>query len=344
MYVHPFNTRRKGRLWETTFQKQSYGVCFKGSVMGRPLKLNAEENNMEQTTQKQKIIYLEKKDYLELEKKNFLAVLNEFFDSIDEKKVNGNGRPRIYIKDMIKSLLIMAYHGMSYRRCRSDLEISMKMGIINAIPRRSTLCKYMNEESVKEELSNLIQQSATHFITSESSLIIDSTWYPLKSCLTGHTKKPNSKLKDKTKEVCSMAKTRKLHIALLKNSRMIAYATTSKGTRNDSPTFKEILNKVIENGFDIHVLLADAGYMSKANYAFAQEKGVDNIFIDFRKNVTGKRAKSKAWRDAVYLWKKDNEYWHEVYRYRVIVEGFFSLLKKKFMNWLRTRNVIARDN
>lgn len=37
----------------------------------------------------------------------------------------------------------------------------------------------------------------------------------------------------------------------------------------------------------------------------------------------GKRAKSKARRDAVYL---------------------FSTIKRKFMNWLRTRNTIARDN
>ncbi|MBS3091499.1 transposase [Candidatus Pacearchaeota archaeon] len=293
--------------------------------------------------QRQKIVYIEKKDYLELEKKNFLIVLTDFFERTDEKKVSGNGRPPIYFKDMLKSLLIMAYHGMSYRRCRSDLELAKEMGILYAAPKRSTLCKYMNEKSIKEQLVDLIQQSAIYFISSESSMIVDSTWYPLKSCHTGYLKKPNFK-KNKSKEIPPLLKTRKLHVALLKNSRIIAYATTSKGTKNDSPLFKEILTKVINNGFDIKVLLADAGYMSKSNYSFAQEKGVDNIFIDFRKNVTGKRAKSKAWKDAFYLWKKDNEYWHESYRYRVIIEGFFSLLKKKFMNWLRTRKAISRDN
>jgi len=300
--------------------------------------------NMEQIPmQRQKIVYIEKKDYLELEKKNFLIALTDFFERTDEKNVSGNGRPPIYFKDMLKSLLIMAYHGMSYRRCRSDLELSKEMGILCAVPKRSTLCKYMNENSIKEQLISLIQQSAVYFISSESSMIIDSTWYPLKSCLTGYSNKPNFK-RNMPREFNPMSKTRKLHIALLKNSRIIAYANTSNGNRHDSPLFKEILSKVVENGFDIKVLLADAGYMSKSNYSFAQEKGVDNVFIDFRKNVTGKRAKSKAWRDAVYLWKNDKEYWHEVYRYRVIIEGFFSLLKKKFMNWLRTRNVIARDN
>ncbi|MBI2632623.1 hypothetical protein HYW75_06465, partial [Candidatus Pacearchaeota archaeon] len=57
--------------------------------------------------QRQKIVFLEKRDYLELEKKNFLSVLTDFFESIDEKRIVMNGRPPIYIKDMIKSLLIM---------------------------------------------------------------------------------------------------------------------------------------------------------------------------------------------------------------------------------------------
>ncbi len=296
---------------------------------------------MKQIIQKQKVIFLEKKDYLESEKNDFLAVLNEFFDSLEEKRTNLIGRPQIYFKDMLKSLLIMAYHGFSYRRCRSDLEIARQFGIINAIPKRSTLCKYMNQEETKKQVIELIQQSALLFIPSESHLILDSTWFGLKMYSGGHNRKPFS---SHDKENAPLTKTRKLHIGILKNSRIIAYATTSKGTMHDSVLFKEIVSKVLDNGFSIHVLLADSGYLSKSNYTFAQEKGIENIFIDFRKNITGKRAKSQAWRDAFYLWKKDKEYWHEIYRYRVIIEGFFSLLKRKFMNWLRNRKAISRDN
>ncbi|MEK6884581.1 MAG: transposase [Nanoarchaeota archaeon] len=299
---------------------------------------------METITQipRQKMIVLEKKDYLEHEKQNFLHTLNEFFDNLDERKICTNGRPPIYFKDMLKSMLIMTYHGMSYRRCQGDLEIARELGIINAIPNRSTLCKYMNEEAIRKELMVLIQQSASSFINAEATLIIDSTWYALKMYSGGHNRKPTNK--NKNKDIPPLAKTRKLHLGILRNSRIIAYATTSKGTRNDNLFFKEILFKVIENGFYVRVLLADAGYMSKANYALAQEKGVENIFIDFRSNVTGKRAKSKAWGDAFYIWKHDNNYWHEIYRFRVLVEGVFSTIKRKFMNWLRTRKVIARDN
>ena len=51
-----------------------------------------------------------------------------------------------------------------------------------------------------------------------------------------------------------------------------------------------------------------------------------------------------AWRDAFHLYKNEPEIWHEDYRYRVIVEGVFAVIKRKFLNWLRTRNDTARDN
>lgn len=321
------------------------GYVLRGDLWGRSSKLNTGENNMEQIIpiQRQKIVYLEKKDYLESEKKNFLLAITQFFDNLEEKKVCTNGRPCIYVKDMLKSLLIMSYNGMSYRRARGDLEIAKTLGVINAIPKRSTLCKYMGNEEIKERLEKLIQQSALYFLEGIHTLIVDSTWFPLKANSSGHNKKPYDRKKG-DKFIPPLEKTRKIHIGIIKDSRIIAFAKTSKGTAHDSPFCKEIISTIIDNGFMINTLLGDAGYLSKDNYAFAQKKGVENIFIDFRSNVTGKRAKSQAWRDAFFLYKKDNEYWHEIYRFRVLIESVFSSIKRKFMNWLRMKNEIARDN
>lgn len=289
-----------------------------------------------------RVIVLEKKDYLVSEKKNFLLTLSEFFDNLEERQISTNGRPPLYFKDIVKSLLIMSYHGMSYRRSQSDLEIAKDQGIINAIPKRSTLCKYMNNNEVHEQLCELIQQSASPFLNGIHTLIIDSTWFGTKMYVGGHNRKPYKN--NKNKDIPNLAKCKKLHIGILRDSRIVAYAKTTKGTINDCTCFKEIVSKVINNGFIINSLLADAGYLSKENYAFAQDNGIENIFIDFKKNVTGKRAKSQAWRDAFDLWKNDKDYWHEIYRYRVIIESVNSVIKRKFLNFLRTKKEISRYN
>lgn len=289
-------------------------------------------------------ILVARKNHLEEEKNNFLMVLKELFDNLDEEIMSFNGRPPACFKDIMKSLLIMSFNGMSYRRSQSDLLLAKTLGIINAVPKKSTLCKYMNKEELREEISSLIQKSAMPFMGVNHTLILDSTWFGTKMYVGGHDKKPTGFNSRKNNDIPSLKKCRKLHAGILKESRIIAYAEVTNGTTNDSPLFQKIVSNVINNGFLINTLLADAGYLSKSNYAFAQDNGVENIFIDFRKNITGKRAKSKAWRASFNLYKNDNEYWHEIYRFRVLIESVWSSMKRKFTNWLRTKTPVARDN
>ncbi len=107
--------------------------------------------------------------------------------------------------------------------------------------------------------------------------------------------------------------------------------------------FEEFVRTILKNGFQIKTLLADAGYSSKDSYALCRELEIMNVFIDFRKNATTKRAKSDLWREKVRLWKEQKEVWHETYRFRVIVEGVFSAMKKKSLNYLRSRKETAMD-
>jgi transposase len=159
----------------------------------------------------------------------------------------------------------------------------------------------------------------------------------------GCDKKPYGQGDDKA-GIPPLVKTKKLHIGCLANSKVIAYAKTSIGTAHDSPFFEQIVSTVCNNGFSINTCLADAGYCSKANYSLCQDLGIKNVFIDFRSNVTGKRPKSQAWRDSFRIYKGEEDIWHENYRFRVLVESTFSVIKRKFLNWLRNKNETAREN
>jgi len=275
-------------------------------------------------------------EHLGEEKSKFMSVMCLLIDRLNFEMFQDNGRPRVNLKDVYKSLLMMAYNGMSYRRTQSDIRKMKEDGFISYAPARSTLNDYANMDETLDILSQLIQMSAFFFREEENTLILDSTWLGLKMYVGGHKKVHD-------KENCNFEQTRKLHIGCLKNSRVIAFAKATDGFVHDSPIFEKIVKSVVKGGFKITTLLADAGYSSKDNYALCKELGIFGAYINFKSNSTSKRAKSDLWRERFIEFKEHPEMWHEIYRFRAIVEGVFSSIKRKQRNYVRARKGISQD-
>ena len=76
-----------------------------------------------------------------------LMVFRILKDAIDQFELDtpykGNGRPSVLEDDIIKALCIKAYSNYSSWRSESELMIAKSMGIIQDVPKRSTLNKYM---------------------------------------------------------------------------------------------------------------------------------------------------------------------------------------------------------
>lgn len=283
------------------------------------------------------VIALQKNKYsLEQEKEKFIQNLCDFIEPLNFEQLQIMGRPKANFKDIIKAFCVMSYHGMSYRRAESDLKKMHSENLIRSIPPRSTLNDYANNENTKFIIERLIQASALFFTENENCMILDSTWFGQRMYTGGYRK-----VYDKSSG--TLNKVRKIHIACLKNSKIIAYAKSSIGTKTDFTHFEECVRGVIKNGFQVKTILADAGYSSKKNYALCKEIGVMNVFIDFKKNATLRRGKSDLWREKLRMYKEQNELWNQTYRFRVIIEGVFSAIKRKNLNWLRSRREIAMD-
>ena len=62
-----------------------------------------------------------------------------------------------------------------------------------------------------------------------------------------------------------------------------------------------------------------------------------NVFIDFKSNATLRRAKSDIWREKLRLYKEQKDIWNQSYRFRVLIEGVFSAIKRKNLNYLRSK-------
>ena len=271
---------------------------------------------------------------LEHEKERFITNLCDFIEPLNFEQLQLMGRPKANFKDVLKALCLMSYNGMSYRRTQTDLRWMLENELINYVPPRSTLNDYANNLNTKNLIEKLIQVSALFFQENEDTTILDSTWFGERMYSGGYRKVYD-------KKNAPLGKVRKLHIACLKNSKIIACAFATKGTRHDSPIFQELIAKLKSNGFQIKTLLADAGYSGKNNYALCKELGILNVFIDFKSNATLSRAKSDIWREKLKLYKEQKDVWNQTYRFRVIVEGIFSAIKKKHLNYLRSKKQTA---
>ena len=294
------------------------GAKFRREVMG----FSSRSFNME----------LQFKNTLEKEKLSFLNCMCNFLDSLEFETEQVNGRPKANQREILKNLLVMSYNSMSYRRAISDIEILYDKGLILEKISRTTLNDYVNNSKTIEILERLIQLTSTYFKI-EDTLIVDSTWFGEKMYVGGCNKVHNNKQ--------GLFNTRKIHIGILKNSKIICYAKATSGTRHDCPIFKEILSETIKI-FNIKYCLGDAGYVSKENYILCEDNNI-KAFLNFKKNYKSSGGKSNLWKQQIDLWKNNKDVWHESYRFRVLVESTFSVIKKKFGNYLRSRNQESMD-
>ncbi|MFH1311090.1 MAG: transposase [Nanoarchaeota archaeon] len=285
--------------------------------------------------------FIPKKKHLEDEKKDFIKIMSFFVDNIDIQEDQLLGRPRANLRDILKSLLIMSYHCWSYRRSMSDIEKLKEEGLILSKPAVSTLNKYMQNQQFQDLLKTLIELCALSFVDVEDCVILDSTWF----CNMIRLSASNiARIKNRNMKLPALSKTRKIHIIIGKNSKIILSAETSFGTVHDSHYFKPLLEKALKLGFRIKTLLADAGYNSKEHYALCENYGIKETFIDFRKNeVTGKD-RSALRRNQLIIFRSHPEIWHETYDMRAIIETVFSSMKRKGKNYIRSRNADAQDS
>jgi hypothetical protein len=284
----------------------------------------------------QSLKLVQKPNSLEYEKERFLQNLSYLVDNFPIDIKQWFGRPKSDIRDILKSLLIMSFNSMSFRRAQSDIRKLYDDGLISTIIPKSTLNDYARKTEIRDLLVKFIQDIAKFFRDTEDTLIIDSTWFGTRMYSGGYRKVYD-------KKSAPLEKCRKLHITILSNSKIISSVRTSNGTSHDCPFFKELVRTVRGNGFAIKFLLADAGYYSKENYALCRQYGIEDAFIDFRTSTTGKGGKSDLFRKRFKFYKEHPQLWHNFYRYRVIVEGVFSSLKRKNSNYLRAKNIIGQD-
>jgi len=270
----------------------------------------------------------------EQEKLMVYKIINDVIDCLNfSQTYKGNGRPNVILKEIIKELIIKQFNGFSSRRNKSELILVKGLGYINKEYHFTTLCKYLRKEELTPILHLIYKALADPLKSLENYFSTDATGF------STFDKKRWVEIRLDLKEHKDY---KKLHVVTGNLTNVITSVDVSEGTWHESPYFK-ILLKDTAKRFNVKEISADAGYLSRENCNTANKLGV-MPYIMPKKNVSARSKGSATWHRMIRLWKNNESLFREHYHQRSNVESTFSMIKRKFGTYLRSKNDTAKFN
>ena len=272
------------------------------------------------------------------EKLMFLRILKDAVDYLDiDYEYKGNGRPSIFTGDVLKCICIKAYHNYSWWRLESELKIARSMGIIDFVPKKTTLANYAQNPKVISLLHRLYKLIAEPLAEIEVYFAADATGI---SNAYGNTRW--MKIRHTPQEIKHRKEYSKLHIISGIKTNCICAVKVTKGHAHESPHLKSLLDDTAKI-FNIKEVSADAGYLSKDNV-----KAISNLgavpYIMGKKNVYVPNKNTKSdWGMMLRLWKHHQMFFSEQYHKRSNVEATFGALKRKYGDFVRSKKPCSQE-
>jgi len=269
------------------------------------------------------------------EKFMFLRLLNESVSSLNiTTYTTKKGRPSFQLSDMLKSCCIKLFNDFSARRNNSDIEIAYIMKYLTKKPHYNSLINYMNNPALTPFLHKLIKITSSPLYDYENAFSVDSTGF-------------STFCKDKWVNVrlehSKHHDYKKLHAICGNNTNIIASARVTEGTRGDCPLLPELLKDATDR-FDVKRVMADKGYLSRENVQFIEDEGAVPFIMPKKNTITLSKGHYPAWNRMIWFFKKNEELFNRYYHQRSNVESTFSMMKRKFSPFLRSRKEIAQTN
>lgn len=273
------------------------------------------------------------------EKLMFLRILKDATETLMiDYEYKGNGRPPAYYADIVKSLCIKSYNNYSSWRTESELRIARSMGIIENIPKRSTLLKYLQDKRINKLLHKLYKVIAEPLAEVEIYFAADATGISNK-----YGNDRWMKVRHTKEEAHRHREYSKLHIICGVKTNIISSCKVTKGSVHESPHFKSLLDDTTKI-FSPREVSADAGYLSRDNVKAITMAGAAP-FIRGKKNCNiPSRSVQSSWGAMLKLWKRHQMYFAERYHRRSNVESTFSMMKRKFGDFCRCKKEASQEN
>lgn len=269
------------------------------------------------------------------EKAHFLRLLRDLCDGI-ETPIQSNGRPRLPLGDQVFATAFKVYSGMSARRFATDIRQAHADGLLSDAPAYNSVLRYLESEELTPILNDLIVRSALPLKAVETDFAIDSTGFT-STQLVGlwQSEKYGSKRPRvehdwlKVHAVCGT-----------KTNIVTAIEVTEKNTQ-DSPFFRPLVEDTAAN-FHVERVQGDKAYSSFANVEMVERLGA-TAYIPF-KSYAKATGKSATWDKLFHFYSLHREEFLAVYHRRSNVESTFSMVKRVFGDFVRSRTRVAQIN
>ncbi len=275
------------------------------------------------------------------EGEQFFRLLRALCDTVIPEIPRGGGRPRLRFPDIVYAAALKVYSGFPTMRGTWVQEYAHEKGYLDHVPSSASIWRYMEDPTLFPWIYLAVVESAKPLGSMETDFAPDSSgfassvyerWFEHK---WGRT----------------VAETRwiKLHLmAGLRTHIVVAAEATDKPTA-DSPYLPGFLRIAVENFDNVENVVADKGYLSRANYRAIHDAGAKG-YIPFKTNSTpgpGLNSHHKPdplWAKMFYLYHSKHEEFDRVYHKRSNVETVFSQIKARFGSSLRSRLPDAQVN
>lgn len=267
------------------------------------------------------------------EKLVFLKLLRELCDFVEQPNYKF-GRPKIPYSDLIFASALKVYSTFSLRRFMSDMKISKEMNLVDSVPCFSSVGHFMQKEEITNILKKLISISASPLREVETDFAIDSSGFST----SRFARYFNYKWGRESKYRIWL----KAHVISGVKTNIIAGCEITEGEVNDSPSLPRLVDETAKT-FKVGEVSGDKAYSSRLNLQAIEDVGAVP-FIPFKKNVTGKRARSSAWRKMYHYFIYKHDEFLQHYHKRSNAETVFHMLKTKFRDNLRSKSKIAQIN
>ena len=271
------------------------------------------------------------------EKSEFQRLLAELCSGVEEP-AQTTGRPRLPLADMLFACIFKSYSTFSGRRFNVDLQLAHSVGYLSQKPHYNSLFRYFEKAEVTPILEWLVEESARPLSALENSFAMDATALGVTHGFTWKY------AKYERPQMVAKREWKKIHAIVGVKTNVICSAIVTAKTEHEVNYFAPLLEAASRN-FDVTEVLADNGYLSKANLQTAVEQNV-YPYIAWRSNntVREKGTGNELWNKLFHLFALNRAEFLKKYSLRANAETTFSMLKMKFGSMLRSKTSVAQTN
>jgi Cu/Ag efflux protein CusF len=243
------------------------------------------------------------------------------------------GRPPISWPDLVFAATMKVYLMFSARRFyKFELRRAFEEGLISETMHFNTISNALANDSLTPILLSLIQRSALPLVPVEDVFAIDSSGFK--------TTRLVQRIDKKSREVTTDHDHIKVNVMCGVRTNIVS-AIQIGGRNAYDGDFVHALLETTQRNFAVTQVLADKGYSSKRILEMIDAAGA-TPYIPFQDRTTGKGGGVWSRLHAQFVLNSDKFY--EYYHQRSNVESTFSMVKRKFGKYLRSRTETAMKN